>query len=334
MAICCHLEYLNGLVFKIKKYSVLQDLYQNVLRTFTDQLGIAEKQPVTLQGDPSKKEDKPIIGNKNPISVINELKPGCKYVSSSVLGPNNAPIFTVSLEFFGATYAATAKSKRVAKRYASEFALKEHLKSNVMKETEHEITSDVHGYIDDKALMFLKKTRNVTHELIEGSVDGTRKYFAVRLTVDGETFEGLGESEKTAELASVSKALISLGLQEEYELGYQNERNDTSTSIPPPTSSAPTPVVREKDNALQWLNSSGIRPVFELVKEVGPPHKKTFFMKTVVAGMPFDGSGLTKKLAKLAAAIKIKEHMKKHFKPAALLDIKPLHLSGLPTAQR
>lgn len=62
-------------------------------------------------------------GQKNPVSILNELKSGIKYITVEQSGPPHAPIFKVSVEIESQVYIGTGGSKKLAKYKAAELAL-------------------------------------------------------------------------------------------------------------------------------------------------------------------------------------------------------------------
>ena len=88
-----------------------------------------KRKDVGFRGPWPKKKAAPPAGKKNPISFVNEIHPDLKFICSDMEGPSNNPTFRVSLEFDGETYTAAAKSKKNAKRYAAEAALKAYLET-------------------------------------------------------------------------------------------------------------------------------------------------------------------------------------------------------------
>lgn len=64
------------------------------------------------------------IGDRNPVAILNELRPGLKYELLEQRGPSHAPIFTVAVDVDGHKYLGTGKSKKFAKCKAAEVALK------------------------------------------------------------------------------------------------------------------------------------------------------------------------------------------------------------------
>lgn len=64
---------------------------------------------------------------KNPISTLNELRPGLVYKTLTVEGPSHAPVFTVTVELNGQIFQGTGRSKKQAKHSAAEATLRSFL---------------------------------------------------------------------------------------------------------------------------------------------------------------------------------------------------------------
>lgn len=64
------------------------------------------------------------IAERNPVSILNELRVGLKYDVLDQSGPSHAPNFTVAVEVDGQKYVGSGRSKKMAKSKAAEAALK------------------------------------------------------------------------------------------------------------------------------------------------------------------------------------------------------------------
>ncbi|KAJ8980742.1 hypothetical protein NQ317_011390 [Molorchus minor] len=64
------------------------------------------------------------LNEKNPISILNELRLGLKYEVIEQTGPSHNPLFKVSVDVDGQTYYGTGNSKKAAKSEAATEALK------------------------------------------------------------------------------------------------------------------------------------------------------------------------------------------------------------------
>lgn len=201
------------------------------------------------QGGPyPKKKKNTVVGLKNPVSFLNEIRPDTDFTVSDMEGPSNMPTFTVSLEFDGETYTSSAKSKKLAKRYVAEAALKLYLQTSAAKALgysesqidfsngpEEAVTTGNHAAVTNKTsksnaakgdaakgdegvggknpVMYLNEIRkDAVYDLKEETGNPHNKNFIMRVTVCGQEFEGHGQSKKLAKSAAAREALKGLGL--------------------------------------------------------------------------------------------------------------------------
>lgn len=96
------------------------------LNWYTNTLYFNTKQIVVdfTSNSPKKRKLTMPFNEKNPISILNELRAGLKYNLLEQSGPAHAPIFTVSVTVDGHPYVGVGGSKKVAKLRAAEAALK------------------------------------------------------------------------------------------------------------------------------------------------------------------------------------------------------------------
>lgn len=72
-----------------------------------------------------KLKDVPVnINGKNPVALLNELRPGLSYQVLTKTGPVHAPLFTMSVEIDGQVYEGVGTNKKTAKAKAAENALR------------------------------------------------------------------------------------------------------------------------------------------------------------------------------------------------------------------
>ena len=80
----------------------------------------ARKQAKKLK--PPKKT--PDIVSKNPVTTLNELKPGLPYILVETRGPVHDPIFVIEVNLNGQAFRGEGKSKKSAKHEAAAVALR------------------------------------------------------------------------------------------------------------------------------------------------------------------------------------------------------------------
>lgn len=203
---------------------------------------------------------------KNPISTLNELRPGLVYKTLAMEGPSHAPVFTVSVELNGQVYQGTGRSKKQAKHSAAEATLRSFLQfRNASDAAEalgtnitspQDFTSDVSeagfgvgsstgdspptklataagadssnrvasttppqvppiptgpSQTSKNPIMLLNELRQgVEYTLRQESGEPHAKTFTFQVTVDGQIFEGTGNSKKLAKAAAARQALSKL----------------------------------------------------------------------------------------------------------------------------
>lgn len=70
-----------------------------------------------------KKKESVNLCQKNPVSILNELKPGIKYYTIEQSGPAHSPVFKVAVDVDGQKYIGIGGSKKNAKYKAAGLAL-------------------------------------------------------------------------------------------------------------------------------------------------------------------------------------------------------------------
>ncbi|CAH0559586.1 unnamed protein product [Brassicogethes aeneus] len=192
------------------------------------------------------------INDKNPISVLNELRLGLKYNVLEQVGPSHAPIFKVSVEVDGHTYFGTGGSKKIAKAKAAEEALKSFIQfpNNGKIITTHQIISSGDFTADTFETKKVKSNApNVPkkgvlkapvmylHELYPNSKldiasndgDPYARFKAV-ISIDNEKYTGTGASKKLAKNAAATIALRKLiNYQPNSDISPNSEFNDISS---------------------------------------------------------------------------------------------------------
>ncbi|KAK7086600.1 Double-stranded RNA-specific editase B2 [Halocaridina rubra] len=193
---------------------------------------------------------------KNPISTLNELRPGLVYSTLSMEGPSHAPVFTVSVELDGKVYKGFGRSKKLAKHSAAEATLRSFLQFRNASDAAQALglgSANVQDFTSDEA----------------------ESNFASNVTA--------------AESASASKTKTEKG---------NSSTPSTARSSPPPNV-GPSQTTK---NPIMLLNELRQGVEYQLKRESGEPHAKTFAFQVTVDEQVFEGTGNSKKLAKAAAA--------------------------------
>ncbi|XP_071546069.1 double-stranded RNA-specific editase 1 isoform X2 [Panulirus ornatus] len=227
------------------------------------------KRPVTGDVDMNVDQQEPATKRrktgppqpKNPISTLNELRPGLDYKTMGMEGPSHAPVFTVIVELNGQVFKGSGRSKKLAKHSAAEAALRSFLQfRNASDAAEalgisvtsvQDFTSDVSeasfatntagevtparpktaavdstpaaptpsatavpsgpSQTSKNPIMLLNELRQgVEYTMKQESGEPHAKTFTFQVSVDGQTFEGTGNSKKLAKAAAARQALSKL----------------------------------------------------------------------------------------------------------------------------
>ncbi|XP_055508533.1 double-stranded RNA-binding protein Staufen homolog 1 isoform X7 [Leucoraja erinacea] len=280
---------------------------------------------------------------KTPMCLVNELarfnKIQPEYKLLNELGPAHAKVFTVQLTLGDQQWEAEGSSIKKAQHSAAAKALVE---TSLPKPPPRPPRNDsknpdsVTPTVELNALC-MKMGKKPTYRPID-PYPGLRpsynilrnnafpqRYFypfppvgpvtyQVELVIGNQQFQGKGRSRQAAKHDAAAKALKAL----------QNE-------ILP----SKLPTINGKENDDDDLNKSEISQVFEIalkrnmpvnfevIKESGPPHMKSFVTKVMVGEFSAEGEGKSKKISKKAAAVAVLEELKKLPQLPTVEKVKP-----------
>ncbi|XP_018332078.1 double-stranded RNA-specific editase Adar isoform X4 [Agrilus planipennis] len=189
-----------------------------------------------------------MIVNKNPISILNELKPGLIYNIKEQAGPPHAPIFKVSVILNGKEYEGVGKSKKLAKSKAAANALKSFVQfpkadefNGFQADTKTDFSSDVKGKTlnEEKsaqvapckgATMLMNELYPNAKYIFEENSKETSNRFKAIIQISGEEFVGMGSNKKRAKNAAAMVALTKLLAEKpNYSKMIQPLRNSTAS---------------------------------------------------------------------------------------------------------
>ncbi|KAF2899998.1 hypothetical protein ILUMI_06191 [Ignelater luminosus] len=183
-----------------------------------------------------RKKDAVNICQKNPVSLLNELKPGVKYNVIEQLGPPHAPLFKVAVEIDGQTHIGLGGSKKIAKCKAAEIALQSFIqfpnnvkvvpattnidftsdnfeanRQNNSKESDSsQSNKEDNSQTTKSSVMLLNELYPATkYECVENG-DDIYARFKVTAVVGQERFVGTGSRKKLAKHAAATAALSKL----------------------------------------------------------------------------------------------------------------------------
>ncbi|XP_078411377.1 double-stranded RNA-binding protein Staufen homolog 1 isoform X11 [Cetorhinus maximus] len=273
---------------------------------------------------------------KTPMCLVNELarfnKIQPEYKLLNELGPAHAKVFTVQLTLGDQHWEAEGSSIKKAQHAAAAKALVETSLPKPPPRPPHSVTPTV-----ELNALCMKMGKKPTYRPID-PYPGLRpsynmlrnnaypqRYFypfppvgpvtyQVELVIGNQQFQGKGRSRQAAKHDAAAKALKAL----------QNE-----------TLPSKLPTVNGKEPDDDDLNKSEISQVFEIalkrnmpvnfevIKESGPPHMKSFVTKVMVGEFSAEGEGKSKKISKKAAAIAVLEELKKLPQLPTVEKVKP-----------
>ncbi|XP_069739894.1 double-stranded RNA-binding protein Staufen homolog 1 isoform X3 [Narcine bancroftii] len=273
---------------------------------------------------------------KTPMCLVNELarfnKIQPEYKLLNELGPAHAKVFTVQLTLGDQQWEAEGSSIKKAQHAAAAKALVETSLPKPPPRPPHSVTPTV-----ELNALCMKMGKKPTYRPID-PYPGLRpsynilrnnaypqRYFypfppvgpvtyQVELVIGNQQFQGKGRSRQAAKHDAAAKALKSL----------QNE-----------TLPSKLPTINGKEADDDDLNKSEISQVFEIalkrnmpvnfevIKESGPPHMKSFVTKVMVGEFSAEGEGKSKKISKKAAAVAVLEELKKLPQLPTVEKVKP-----------
>ncbi|XP_019768658.1 double-stranded RNA-specific editase Adar isoform X3 [Dendroctonus ponderosae] len=179
---------------------------------------------------PSKRKRLDInLTDKNPVSILNELRVGVKYEVVDVTGPPHNPVFNVYVEVDGQKYYGIGMSKKTARAKAAEEALKSFVQfpingtifsmSNAtVKNTD--FTSDkisdenkptaVIPPRDKNPVMLLNELYpNAVYTFTHHETDIVNR-FKTTIAIENDSFSGTGSSKRNSKCAAAKIALAKL----------------------------------------------------------------------------------------------------------------------------
>ncbi|XP_014341618.1 double-stranded RNA-binding protein Staufen homolog 1 isoform X1 [Latimeria chalumnae] len=279
---------------------------------------------------------------KTPMCLVNELarfnKIQPEYKLLSEQGPAHSKVFTVRLTLNDQHWEAEGTSIKKAQHAAAAKALTE---TKLPKPTsrpprnEGRNPDSVTPTVELNALCMklgkkpsykpidpygMRQNYNYNYNMRSGAYPSPRYYYPfppvgpmlyqVELSIGGQQFHGKGRTRQAAKHDAASKALKTL-------------QNEPVPEQPPEDSKDVLLQINGKESEDENLNKSEISQVFEIAlkrnlpvnfevtKETGPPHMKSFITKVSVGEFAGEGEGKSKKISKKNAAVAVLEELKK-----------------------
>ncbi|PKK33765.1 staufen double-stranded RNA binding protein 2 [Columba livia] len=313
--------------------------------------------PTAILGDPAPSSNSPAplqdnMANpkeKTPMCLVNELarfnriQPQYKLLNER--GPAHAKMFTVQLTLGEQTWEAEGSSIKKAQHAAASKALNETTlpkptprppKNNVnnnpgsitptvelnglaMKRGEPAI----YRPLDPKPIPNYRANYNFRGMYNQRYHCPVPKIFYVQLTVGNSEFFGEGKTRQAARHNAAMKALQALQNEPIPEKLPQNGETGKESEEDKDANKSEISVVFEI--ALK----RNIPVSFEVIKESGPPHMKSFVTRVTVGEFTAEGEGNSKKLSKKRAAMAVLQELKK-LPPLPVIEKPKLYFKKRP----
>merc|ERR1719391_1524796 len=261
---------------------------------------------------------------KTPMCLVNELarfnKVQHQYKLTDELGPAHKKTFTVCLKIGDAEeYVASGPSIKKAQHAAAAISLEKTQFKHPSPKSRNVKNANITPTVELNALA-MKRGEPTTYTFLEpGSVRGaTGQYrpqygqgrgggggpgyppqFAVQLRVGARDFFGEGPTAQAAKHGAAGKALKAL---RDMPVGDGKSKLDP-TSLPFIPGSEYDELKSPISLAHEIALKRNLTVYFEVVRETGPPHMRTFVTKCVVGDIVTEGEGNGKKVSKKKAAV-------------------------------
>ncbi|XP_064010715.1 double-stranded RNA-binding protein Staufen homolog 2 isoform X4 [Pogoniulus pusillus] len=281
--------------------------------------------PALLQDNVASPKEKTPMCLVNELARFNRIQPQYKLLNER--GPAHAKMFTVQLTLGEQTWEAEGSSIKKAQHAAASKALTETTlpkptprppKNNVnnnpgsitptvelnglaMKRGEPAI----YRPLDPKPIPNYRANYNFRGMYNQRYHCPVPKIFYVQLTVGNSEFFGEGKTRQAARHNAAMKALQALQNEPIPEKIPQNGETGKESEEDKDANKSEISVVFEI--ALK----RNIPVAFEVIKESGPPHMKSFVTRVTVGEFTAEGEGNSKKLSKKRAAMAVLQELKK-----------------------
>ncbi|NXM21883.1 STAU2 protein, partial [Ploceus nigricollis] len=286
---------------------------------------------------------------KTPMCLVNELarfnriQPQYKLLNER--GPAHAKMFTVQLTLGEQTWEAEGSSIKKAQHAAASKALNE---TSLPKPTPRPPKNNVNNNpgsitptvelnglamkrgepaiyrpLDPKPIPNYRANYNFRGMYNQRYHCPVPKIFYVQLTVGNSEFFGEGKTRQAARHNAAMKALQALQNEPIPEKLPQNGETGKESEEDKDANKSEISVVFEI--ALK----RNIPVIFEVIKESGPPHMKSFVTRVTVGEFTAEGEGNSKKLSKKRAAMAVLQELKK-LPPLPVIEKPKLYFKKRP----
>uniref|UniRef100_A0A8C9W550 Double-stranded RNA-binding protein Staufen homolog 2 n=1 Tax=Scleropages formosus TaxID=113540 RepID=A0A8C9W550_SCLFO len=298
----------------------------NPLGGYRKSLSLSEASPQENMANPKEKTPMCLV---NELARFNRIQPQYKLLNER--GPAHAKIFTVQLTLGDQVWEAEGTSIKKAQHSTASKALAEStlprpsprspkvdinsnpgiMRSSITPTVELNGLAMKRGEpaiyrpLDPKPMPNYRANYNFRGMFNQRYHYPVPKIFYVQLTVGNNEFIGEGRTRQAARHNAAMKALQVLRNEPIPEKPPQNpdERNDASEN----SDASKSEISLVYEIALK----RNLPVIFEVLKESGPPHMKSFLTRVTVGEYTAEGEGNSKKLSKKRAALSVLQDLKK-----------------------
>ncbi|XP_055938006.1 double-stranded RNA-binding protein Staufen homolog 2-like isoform X2 [Argiope bruennichi] len=272
---------------------------------------------------------------KTPMCLINELarfnKVQHQYRLVDESGPPHKKTFTVVLKLDTEEYTASGPSIKKAQHAAAAIALEQTLLKHPPPKSQRKAMGPITPTVELNALA-MKRGEPAVYQLIEpsrpqyipnlnfrGMYQQRYHYpkvptYYVSLKVGSRQFFGEGRTAQAARHAAAEEALAALrnlpypeNVKRQHEVPHQKTNGENIEEEDDESDDLKSPISLVHEIALK----RGLAVNFEVTRESGPPHMRTFVTRCTVGDITTDGEGNGKKVSKKRAAEKMLEELRK-----------------------
>ncbi|XP_027733253.1 double-stranded RNA-binding protein Staufen homolog 2-like isoform X1 [Vombatus ursinus] len=287
--------------------------------------GPSKKLPAPLQDNMANPKEKTPMCLVNELARFNRVQPQYKLLNER--GPAHAKMFSVQLTLGEQTWQSEGSSIKKAQHAAANKALRETtLPKPTPRPPKNNINSNpgsitptvelnglamkrgepaIYRPLDPKPFPNYRANYNFRGMYNQRYHCPVPKVFYVQLTVGNNEFFGEGKTRQAARHNAATKALQAL-------------QNEPIPEKLPQNGESGKEIEEEKDankSEISLVFEIGLKRnmpvIFEVIKESGPPHMKSFVTRVSVGEFSAEGEGNSKKLSKKRAASSVLQELRK-----------------------
>ncbi|XP_060678764.1 double-stranded RNA-binding protein Staufen homolog 2 isoform X1 [Hemiscyllium ocellatum] len=307
-----------------------------------DSTGSINNSPVSFQDNMANPKEKTPMCLVNELARFNRIQPQYKLLNER--GPAHAKIFTVQLTLGDQSWEAEGSSIKKAQHAAAAKALSEtnlpkpcpRPPKTIMNNNPGSITPTVelnglamkrgepaiYRPLEPKPVPNYRANYNFKGMYNQRYHYPTPKLFYVQLLVGNAEFIGEGRTRQAARHNAAMKALLTLRDEpipektpQSEEISNEEEETDINKS--------------EISLVFEIALKHNLPVNFEVTRESGPPHMKSFVTRVAVGEFTAEGEGNSKKLSKKRAAVTVLQELKK-LPPLPVIEKPKTHYKKRP----